>query len=372
MSKVKISNIDETNGILKFTISDINISYINGLRRIILSEIPCYVFRTEPYEKNEVKIIKNKTRLNNEIIKQRISCIPIHINDLNNFPFEDYIVELKVKNTTNNKLIVTTENFTIKNIKTNNLISTSEIRKIFPPDSITGDFIDIVKLRPKLNDNSNEEEIHLEASINIGTAEENGMFNVVSTCAYKNTKDPLLIKEKWLELEKELKEKKISKEEIEKIKKDWMILDAKRYFIENSYDFIIETIGIYTNFKIMELACSILIKKIYKTLDNIKNNSNYIEKIKDTMDNVYIITLENEDYTVGKILEYNMYTKYFNNSKTLNYVGFLKKHPHHDYSIIKISTKELISKDEIIVMLNECVNDAIIQINNIKEYFEEK
>lgn len=372
MSKVKISNMDETNGLLKFVISDINVSYINGIRRIILSSIPCYVFRSEPYEKNEINIIKNKTRLNNELIKQRISCIPIHINDLNNFPFNDYIVELNVKNTTNNKMIVTTENFVLKNIKTNNIISINETRKIFPPDPITGDFINIVKLRPKLSDNQNEEEIHLEAGINIGTAEENGMFNVVSTCAYGNTKDPLLIKEKWGEIEKDLKEKKTSKEDIEKIKKDWMLLDSKRYYIEDSYDFIIESIGIYSNFKLLELACSILIKNIYKTLDNIKNNSDYIDNVYDTMDNVYIITLYKEDYTVGKILEYNMYKKYFENEKVLNYVGFLKKHPHNDFSIIKISTKQILSKDEIIVMLNECVNDAIIKINNIKEYFMEK
>lgn len=372
MNKVKISNTDETNGVLKFTISDIDVCYVNGLRRIILSQIPCYVFRSEPHEKNEINIIKNKTRLNNELIKQRISCIPIHIDDLNNFPFQDYVVELNVQNKTKNTIIVTTENFTIKNTKTNNNISVAEVRKIFPPNPITGDYIDIVRLRPKLSDNMNEEEIHLEAGINIGSAEENGMFSVVSTCCYGNTKDPLMIKEKWSALENDLKEKKINKEEINNIKKDWMILDSKRCFLDNSFDFTLESIGIYTNFRIMDLACSILNKRIYKTLDNIKNNLENIESVKDTMNNVYIITLENEDYTVGKILEYNMYKKYFENEKALNYVGFLKKHPHNEFSIIKISTKQILSKDEIIVMLNECVNDAIITINNVKEYFDEK
>ena len=31
----------------------------------------------------------------------------------------------------------------------------------------------------------------------------------------------------------------------------------------------------------------------------------------DTMDNCYIITIENEDYTIGKILEYYLYNKCF-------------------------------------------------------------
>lgn len=372
MSKPKISNIDETNGILKFTLSDINVSYANGIRRTILGSIPCYVFRSEPYEKNEINIIKNKTRLNNELIKQRISCIPIHIDDLNDFPFQDYIVELNMKNTTNNIMYVTTEHFTIKNIKTNNLISVAETHKIFPPNGITGDYIDILRLRPKLGEGLNEEEIQLEASINIGTAEENGMFNVVSTCSYGNTKDGIMIKEKWQEVEKELKDKKVNKQEIEKIKKDWMILDSKRYYIEDSFDFIIETIGVYTNFKILDLACSILIKNIYKALDVLKNDVDNIEEVSDTMNNTYNIILDKEDYTVGKILEYNMYKKYFEKDKVLNYVGFLKKHPHHEYSLIKISAKNILSKDEIIVMLNECVNDSIILLNEVKKYFEEK
>ena len=37
------------------------------------------VFRTTPYEKNDANFEVNSTKLNNEILKQRLSCIPIHI-----------------------------------------------------------------------------------------------------------------------------------------------------------------------------------------------------------------------------------------------------------------------------------------------------
>ena len=36
---------------------------------------------TFPHEKNKANIEINTTRFNNEIIKQRLSCIPIHITD---------------------------------------------------------------------------------------------------------------------------------------------------------------------------------------------------------------------------------------------------------------------------------------------------
>ena len=46
---------------------------------------------------SKVDIITNTTRLNNEIIKQRIGCIPIHIDD-NDFPYQEYVVEVNKQN----------------------------------------------------------------------------------------------------------------------------------------------------------------------------------------------------------------------------------------------------------------------------------
>ena len=51
---MKIENLVEENNQLKFTLSDINVSIANAIRRIILSEIPCVVFKTTPYEENKV------------------------------------------------------------------------------------------------------------------------------------------------------------------------------------------------------------------------------------------------------------------------------------------------------------------------------
>ena len=373
MSEVaKISNLEEDNNILKFTVSNINVSYANAIRRIILSEIPCIVFKTQPYSENKVKININKTRLNNELIKQRISCIPIHISDIGNFPYQDYIVELNVANNTDTIIYATTEDFKIKNINTQKYLQPSEVKMIFPPNSITGDYIDIVRLRPKLSDSLDSEQLNLEASLSVSNAEEDGMFNVVSTCSYGNTLDPIKIKDTWEKKEEELKLKDHTKEEIDFIKKDWLLLDAKRLYIENSFDFIIESIGIYTNFKIVELACSILIRKLYTYIENLKGNDDLITDAVDTLENCYIITLENEDYSIGKIIEYYLHKKYFTDEKKLNYVGFLKKHPHNKDSFIKVSFKDIITKDEIIIIIENCINDSILLINTVKDYFSDK
>ena len=102
------------------------------------------------------------------------------------------------------------------------------------------------------------------------------------------------------------------------------------------------------------------------SLDSIKNDSSLIKEANDTMENCYIITIENEDYTIGKIIEFYLYNKYFLEKKQLNFVGFLKKHPHDTNSTIKVSFKNLISKDELIYIIEEAVNYGILLYNNIK------
>lgn len=364
----KISNVDENNNILKFTLSNINVSYANAIRRILLSEIPCVVFKTSPHDENNVNIKINKSRLNNELIKQRISSIPIHIDNVYDFPFHNYLVELDKINDTNTICYATTEDLKIKNMESEKYLEAGEVKQLFPPNNITGDYIDLIRLRPKLSDTSEPEQLKFEAKLTISCAKVDGTFNVVSTCAYGNTLDPVKIKDAWSAKEATLKDSN-TKEEIEFIKNDWMLLDAKRLFLENSFDFTIETIGIYSNYKLLELGISIIIKKLYITLESLKNNNDLIYDATDTLDNCYIITLENEDYTIGKIIEYYLYTKYFNEDKVINYVGFLKKHPHDNNSFIKISFKNLISKDELLIMIEDSVNNSILLLNSIKEYF---
>ena len=77
----QVSLLKSNKSTFTFTVSNCNVSFANALRRIILSEIPTIVIRSTPYERNDVTIHINTTRLNNEILKQRLSCIPIFIRD---------------------------------------------------------------------------------------------------------------------------------------------------------------------------------------------------------------------------------------------------------------------------------------------------
>ena len=359
----KIINIDEIdNNYLRFTLKDVNVSVANSIRRIILSEIPVIVLRTSPYEQNKVKIITNTTRLNNEIIKQRLSCIPVMINDMT-FPLDKYQLEIDKKNNDDQIDFVTTNDFVILDIQTGNYLKESDVRKIFPVDNITRDPIDIVRLRPKILNNFDGEHLKLIATFDIGTAKQDGAFNVVSTCSYAMTPDNLIINKAWKKEKQKYKNEKLDPAIIEYKKQDWNLLESQRYYIENSFDFIIETVGQYTNRELLQKSCEIMINKINNFKNNLQNDSSIIKESNTTIENSYDIILKNECYTLGKAIEYMLYETYYidEQNKLLTFCGFKKPHPLIDQSLIRVGFNEPTDISNLIEYFNKCC-DKLIKI----------
>ena len=217
----RIENVSEKDGTLLFTLSGVNVSIANSVRRTILSDIKQVVFKTAPYEENKANITINTCRLNNEILKQRLSCIPIHIKDLD-MPLQNYVVEIDVENLTDSLMYVTTEHFKIKNIVTDEYLSEKDSREIFPANSYTGYFIDFVRLRPKISDEIPGERIQLTCELTICSAKEDGMFNAVSTCSYGYTIDEEQLEEILSQKKQEWKNDGRTKEEVEFDTKNWI------------------------------------------------------------------------------------------------------------------------------------------------------
>ena len=356
----EVQLINEKDDMLSFTLSGVNVSLANALRRVILSDIPLIVFRTTPYEENKAHIYVNTTRLNNELLKQRLSCIPIHIKDYQEFPYKNYIVEVNVENITDTTIYVTTENFVIKDLTTDKPIPEKENRVIFPPNDYTGHFIDFVRLRPRLTEELPGEKIHLTCEFDVGTAKQDGMFNVVSTCSYGFTLDEKEMESKLAKKRKDWKDDGKNEKEIDFETENWKLLDGMRYTKKDSFDFIIQTIGIYTNNELLDKACSILIENLDELDTIIEKDELEIINSQNTMSNCFDIILKNEDYTIGKILEYFLFSKYFENPETkiLNFCGFKKMHPHDNDSIIRVAYIDALEKSSIKGHLKECIDDA--------------
>ena len=369
----KIEELKESGDITTFTLTGVDACYANGIRRVILSEIPIVVFKTTPHEENKSNILINTSRLNNEIIKQRLSCVPICIKDLE-IDFSNYLLELDVENKTDTMIMVTTKDFRIKNLTTSSYLDDNTLREIFPPyvpPTGKGEYyIDFLRLRPKISDELPGERIKLTCAFSISTARDDSMFNVVGTCSYGFTPDrEEMIKQLSLRQDKWEKEGK-SPAEIDFESKNWNLLEGLRYIKKQSFDFIIQTIGIYENKDIIVKACEILIQKIDMQKQLLDKDELPIEPADNTLENCYDVTLVNEDYTVGTILNNELYETFYKEHKTLSYTGFKKMHPHDTDSLLRIAFSEPTSgKTAVKELLTTVIVDAVRKIESVIECF---
>jgi DNA-directed RNA polymerase subunit L len=370
----RVTNLKEEDGVMTFTISNTDVSYVNAIRRTILSDIPIVVFKTTPYEENKANIISNTSRLNNEIIKQRLSCIPICISDFKEMPLKDYLLEIDVENNTDTTMIVTTKDFKIRNLVTNKYLESKEVKKIFPPFvSPTGIeyFIDFLRLRPKISDEIPGEKIKLTCEFSLSTARDDSMFNVTGTCSYGCTSDPIKMEEQ-LEIRKQKwKDEGKTEAEIKFEAANWRLLEGLRYVKKFSFDFILQSVGIYENEQIIIKACDILQEKFENMNKLLQEDEMEIKASDNTMENCYDITLVNEDYTIGNILNYELYQIFYSDLKLLDYVGFKKIHPHDDDSLLRIAlTDKTKGISTVKIMLKSTIEGSIKVLQGIRGCFD--
>ena len=358
----------ENKGVLTFTLENANVSIANALRRVLLSDIKTVVFDTD---KDSINIIKNTTRFHNEILKQRLGCIPIHIKDPDDI--SNLQIELNMNNESDSLQYVTSNNFVVKDIASDKYLTDEQTKSIFPPNKITKEYVLFTRLRPKISNDIPGEAIQFIAKLKLGTAKEDGMYNVVSTCAYGNTEDKVEQHNQWQEIAEALEEKGLSENKIAYQRQNWYTLQAKRFYIKDSFDFKVESVGVFKNVELMNLACDDIIKRLDKIKQKATNQQLKLNKKTTAMKDSVDIIIQGEDYTIGKVIEYVLHEQYYKNDSELSYVGFIKKHPHDDYSIIRIafsSQGDAEFNDTNIYNMMEFAADIGIKLfTNIKEYF---
>ena len=369
-----VSRTDER-GELRFTIDKINVSLANALRRVILSDISTIVFRTFPYSECKASITTNTSRLHNEILKQRLSCIPIHITD-QDFPYKDYQLEINVTADGNEIRYITTKDFKLKNKTTGKYLTDVKCHEIFKQNEITGDFIEFARLLPKMSEYSEGEQLVMTCDLDIGTAQQDGAFNVVCTCAYQMTMDAAKVDEAWRIKEAELVKEgvaTIGSDEMKAQRKNWSLLDAQRHTKDDSFDFVVETVGVFTNAEIVHKAAQIMMNKCMKFIRDIESGENHIIPTVSTIQNGFDIELKGEDYTLGKVLEFFLHDKHYAEDQTVTYCSFRKIHPHNPDSMIRVGFAETVGVDENIVAqyITTCARDAIVVFEHIRDQFRE-
>jgi len=310
-----------------FEIYDIDLAIVNSIRRIILSEIeiPGMIGETEP----TIEIISSNGPLHNEFLIHRIGLIPICLkeNEVDNYVDNSITLELNVNNTTNIVKNVTTEDIIVK--RNDKEIDKKELREIFYPNMVSNDYILITRLRE-------HEYLHFKASVVKKNSKYNASFNPVSLSTFSYIIDK------------------------SKITKEMSILDKERQYYVNKYgdpnafQFEIEPINKYITPKyLINKAIEILINKINNLITNVKSTEEV--KLLKILENTYKFIIDNEDDTLGNVIQSFIHDKYVRSNDTImeniscKYCGYICPHPLKNILEIQITlenqTDESIYRD---------------------------
>lgn len=308
---------------------DVDLSILNGIRRILLMDIPILGFIGNGID-STVNIIENTTVLNNEIIANRIALIPLEVSEEYN---DKYIsgenkleIELNVSCTENIKLI-TTQDLTV-------IIDKREVKNFFKKPYIT-----ITKLRKN-------ESLHLKAEAVKETGRKNASFNIVSgATVYNKPKEPFTSTKS--------------------------IIEQERDCIEGEYVLEFEIINNTISHKYMlSKAIDILINKL-----TVLSDKSTIEKFENN-EETYDFNIPDENDTIGNIIQSYIFDNYvISKNKTVDncictYIGYIVKHPLDKVLTIRITLKDAKSTEEYVKFLKIVCNEIIEnKLHPIKETF---
>lgn len=356
----------------KYRFDDINLSIINSIRRIILSEIPNVAFNFNPYNRdvNDINIIQNTTVLNNEFLGHRLSMIPINlpVEYIENFSkkADKYKYVIKKKNTTNDIINVTTEDIIIYD-ENNNELSKEERDVIFPRNQQTNDYILINRLKPDKYDVQNGEEMNVEMSSTLDIAKTHARWSPVSTCTFINTIDDDLAKDKLEELLSNIES--TNKSEIRKAKNLFESIEKYRMFKKNkfnepcSFDFEIESECNMTPKYLLVKSLDILISKLRHI---ISEPNKYTIDILDEDSNMYSITFNNENHTFANLYQNLVYNNMVRKTNELKYIGYFCPHPLEERVIFKIVFNNKIKSIDL--FLKNSITEIVEEILSIKKH----
>lgn len=321
---------------LNFDISNIDVGFLNSIRRVILSEIPNIAVNFESYNifNNDITFHKNTSVLHNEFTGHRISLIPLCFEETEILSFDpnDYKFRINEKG----KKLVTTKDIKIYDAN-DNLYPPDVHSKIFPPDPITNDYIIITKLK-------NEDEVlDVTFRARIGIAKTHSRWSPVSTCTFFNNLDNKLVEEE--------RPKATDSNKFDTIDKYRLFL-KNEYGEPNSFNFTIESECRMTPVYIFESAIKILHSKVGSCFNNPT-----IELI-DHDSHMYAITISGENHTIGNLLQVSIFNIYVRNENKVDYIGYIQPHPLEEKIVFKIRFYNEMTDDGITEFLNDVVKNT--------------
>jgi DNA-directed RNA polymerase II subunit RPB3 len=312
VTMARVENVKTSNRgfLLTCEIRDVPVSFVNGIRRIILSEIPTVVIQ-------DVQILENTSQLPHEMLKHRFEMLPINVTPDDAASIRDGKVELHI--IADKNMDVTTDDFAVQ--------STHD--RILMRDRDLDTPLLFIRLRQG-------EKVHIKGRL----ALENKHVSQVCTTTTGWHIDPELAK--------------TDKKNFVEAGGDPRHFD--NFTIQRSYsrdsrdrpnwfDFSVESVGVLQSKVIFELGLKILRKKV---ADYVKEALENIAREPD--DGSYKISLEQGGHTIGALFQEVIYS-----DKNVEFVSYDILHPLKNTMVLRFHTKK--SPESILKTAKETIEE---------------
>jgi DNA-directed RNA polymerase subunit L/DNA-directed RNA polymerase alpha subunit len=352
---------------ISFKAKDLDLSVVNSLRRIIISEIKNVGFFFDPNDYSEetkdIRVLQNDTPLHNEFLQHRISLIPIHVSpyQLENWNKEDYKFVIDKSNTTNSTMNVYSSDIQVIDAKENKHVPALS-KQFFPADPITKDHIIITKLNPKPNAT-----LHVEAHASLNSPSVSTSFGMISNVSIEFTVDE---KKATEELNKYLVANK-DKASVESLTHQFNSIERERHYFRNKY-------REPNNFDIQITSeCSIPCVYIFRSaIDILKNkiiafqNSDY-DIVNNNM--LFSIIVKNESHTLGNLFQSLVFNHYIrenlDNEHDVTYIGYNVPHPLEQILLIKVKGDKLLLLEDVRSFVNNACDYIYNMLNDLENHW---
>jgi DNA-directed RNA polymerase subunit L len=284
---------------------NVPVAFVNGLRRILLSEIPTVVIR-------DVQILDNSTKMIHEMLKHRVEMLPINVRPEEAAVIRDTKIELRYLPpatpdlTRKTAVDITSDDFAIDGPRPGIILKDRDLDEP----------LYFMRLQPT-------ESIHVKASLGVETKG----TSQVCVATFKNHIDPELAK-----LDKDTYVAPAGDDDNERA---MLAKVFDNYEIQRSYarddegrpywfDFALESIGVTPAKDLLKQAATIFKKKIETWCEN---------PIQREEGDWYSIETEEEGHTIGALAQILIY------NQKVNFVSYRIVHPLLPKMIVRFSSK---------------------------------
>lgn len=163
--EIKVLEKDDKN--MRLLVRGVDVPYVNALRRIILTEVPCMAV-------DEIVMLENSSILQDEVIAHRLGLIPLK-TDLDSYNLPE---ECPCKSEFGCNLCRVTLTLDVEAKEGTKTVYSGELKSENPDIRPVSEKIPIIKL-------AKEQKIRLEAYVRLGKGKNHAKWQPVSMCTYK-------------------------------------------------------------------------------------------------------------------------------------------------------------------------------------------